>query len=79
LPAYKDAEKYRFCMDTHYVVSFNNALLQYVDTIICFGIYSYRMRINFAVLDWNKNTNRPKASDREKDIKETLPENSKFQ
>jgi hypothetical protein len=69
LPAYKEAEKYRFCMDTHYVESFNNALLQYVDKRICFGIDSYKMRINFAVLDWNENINRPKTSDIEKGYK----------
>ena len=31
LPVYRQAEVYALCKDTHYVVSFNNALLQYLD------------------------------------------------
>ena len=33
---YKQAESYRFCADTHYVESYNNARLQYHDKHICF-------------------------------------------
>lgn len=65
LPVFKDAEKYKYCMDTHYVESFNNALLQYVDKRISFGLDTYKMRINLTILDWNENVNRPKTSDRE--------------
>ena len=65
IPVYKDAEKYKYCLDTHYVESFNNALLQYQDIRICFGLNSYKMRINFAILDWNENINRSKTSERE--------------
>ncbi|CAH1276885.1 Hypp9414 [Branchiostoma lanceolatum] len=38
--------------DTHYVESFNNALLIYHDKRICFGKESYLLRINLTVLDW---------------------------
>ncbi|CAH1242335.1 Hypp6586 [Branchiostoma lanceolatum] len=40
--------------DTHYVESFNNALLIYHDKRICFGKESYLLMINLAVLDWEK-------------------------
>ncbi len=40
---YKDAESYRYCMDTHYVESFNNALLQYHDKRIVFGDLTYKV------------------------------------
>ena len=36
-PMYKAAERYRYCMDTQYVESFNNALLQYQDKQIVLG------------------------------------------
>jgi len=62
LPAYKQAEQYRFCLDTHYVESFNNAVLQYVDKIISFGQDTYLLRINLGILDWNENVDRPKTS-----------------
>lgn len=65
MPVYKDAEKYRYCMDTHYVESFNNALLQYGDKNICFGLDAYKIRINLAALDWNENVNRPQTSERQ--------------
>ncbi len=39
LKAYKNAEEYSNCKDTHYVESFNNALLQYQDKRI--GTFSY--------------------------------------
>ncbi|KAI8503775.1 Orexin receptor type 2 [Branchiostoma belcheri] len=49
--------------DTHYVESFNNALLIYHDKRICFGLESYLMRINLAVLDWNENVDRDHTSE----------------
>ena len=56
LPVYRQAEVYALCKNTHYVESFNNALLQYVDKRIVFGKKNYIMRINIAVLDWNENS-----------------------
>eukprot|EP00058_Branchiostoma_floridae_P002211 XP_002587699.1 hypothetical protein BRAFLDRAFT_94602 [Branchiostoma floridae] len=38
--------------DTHYVESFNNALLIYHDKRVAFGKEAYLMRINLADLDW---------------------------
>ncbi len=58
MPAYKKSDVYKYCMDTHYVESFNNALLQYVDKRIVFGKLAYVTRINMAILDWNENVDR---------------------
>lgn len=62
---YKDAASYRFCADTHYVESFNNALLQYHDKRICFGRKVYDLRIALAVLDWNENVDRKATSEKQ--------------
>lgn len=62
---YKDAASYRFCQDTHYVESFNNALLQYHDKRICFGEHTYKLRIGLAILDWNENVDRSATSVRD--------------
>ena len=62
LRVYKQAERYCHCMDTHYVESFNNAVLQYVDKRISFGEDSYKLRINLAILDWNEHVGRPSTS-----------------
>ena len=51
-------------MDTHYVESFNNALLQYVDKRIVFGKEVYVTRINLAILDWNEHIDRGCTSQR---------------
>ncbi len=61
---YRNAEDYVNCKDTHYVESFNNALLQYHDKRICFGLRVYTMRINLAVIDWNEHVDRPHTSER---------------
>jgi hypothetical protein len=62
LPVYKAAESYCRCKDTHYVESFNNALLQYHDKRVCFSSGAYNMRIHLAVMDWNENVDRPSTS-----------------
>lgn len=59
---YRNAESYRFCSDTHYVESFNNALLQYHDKRICFADEAYKLRTLLAILDWNEHINRPSTS-----------------
>ena len=41
---YRNPEDYIYCKDTHYVESFNNALLQYHDKRICFGLKAYIIR-----------------------------------
>ena len=62
---YKDAESYKYCIDTHYVESFNNALLQYHDKRIVFGISNYKLRLNLAILDWNEHVDRQTISERQ--------------
>ena len=62
---YKKADEYSKCRDTHYVESFNNALLQYHDKRIVFGTETYAMRINLAILDWNEHVDRPITSRRQ--------------
>ncbi len=62
---YKEAHMYAYCNDTHYVESYNNALLQYHDKRICFGKENYLLRTNLAILDWNEHVDRPHTSVRE--------------
>ena len=50
---YKSPQDLIYCMDTYYVESFNNALLQYHDKRINFSREVYQLRTNLAVLDWN--------------------------
>ena len=50
-------------MDTYYVESFNNVLLQYHDKRINFSREVYQLRTNLAVLDWNEHVNRPTTSE----------------
>ena len=72
LPVNKFSEKYKYCMDTHYVESFNNFLLQYVDKRIVFGQKNYLMRIILSILDWNENVDRESTSQKEKLYKRNL-------
>lgn len=65
LPMYKEAHYYKDCMNTHYVESYNNALLQYQDKRICFGEKTYSLRTNLAILDWNEHVDRPHTSEKE--------------
>lgn len=67
LPVYKDAEHYKYCMDTHYVESFNNALLQYHDKRIVFGLNNYNLRLNLAILDWNEHVDRQATSEKQEE------------
>lgn len=63
LKIYNNAEEYCNCKDTHYVESFNNALLQYQDKRIgTFSYATYRMRTELAILDWNEHIDRPYTS-----------------
>lgn len=62
LQIYKTPEDYVNCIDTHYVESFNNALLVYHDKRIKFGDEEYKRRSNMAVLDWNENVDREYTS-----------------
>ena len=59
---YKNPQKYTNCMDTHYVESFNNAILVYTDKRVHFGKTVYLMRINLAIMDWNENVDREVSS-----------------
>ena len=59
---YKKPELFKFCEDTHWIETFNNALLQYHDKRIVFGRMQYELRINLAILDWNENIDRPTTS-----------------
>ncbi|CAH1242421.1 ZNF782 [Branchiostoma lanceolatum] len=59
---YKNPLDYVHCVDTHYVESFNNSLLQYHDKRIVFGKDQYSMRSYLAVLDWNEHVDREYTS-----------------
>ena len=52
-------------MDTFYVESFNNAVLQYHDKRINFSDSSYLFRTNLGIIDWNENVGRPVTSTKE--------------
>lgn len=64
LPQYTKPELYTACQNTHYVESFNNALLQYQDKRVAFGYKSYRMRTDLTILDWNENVDRTRTSEK---------------
>ena len=55
---YKHPEKYVNCIDTHFVESFNNVVLIYLDKRIHYGNVMYQIRIGLAILDWNNNVSR---------------------
>lgn len=59
---YKSPMDYIHCMDSYYVESFNNAILQYHDKRINFSKPVYVLRTNLAVLDWNEHVNRETTS-----------------
>lgn len=59
---YKSPTDYVHCMDSYYVESFNNAILQYHDKRINFSKQVYILRTNLAVLDWNEHVNRQTTS-----------------
>ena len=64
-PMYNDSDTYRYCLDTHYVESFNHALLLHQDKWIVFGETQYKQRIALAVLDSNEHVDRPATSVKE--------------
>ncbi|CAN7979092.1 unnamed protein product [Ixodes persulcatus] len=55
---FKNAEDYIQAKDTHYVESFNNAMLIYLDKRIHYFDNSYNLRQSLAVLDWNEHVGR---------------------
>ena len=59
---YKSPLDYIYCMDSYYLESFNNAILQYHDKRINFSKQVYTLRTNLAILDWNEHVNRPSTS-----------------
>ncbi|CAH1253420.1 Hypp1174 [Branchiostoma lanceolatum] len=59
---YKNPLDYVHCVETHYVESFNNALLQYHDKRIVFGRDQYLMRSHLSILDWNEHVDREHTS-----------------
>lgn len=59
---YKHPEKYVNCISTHYVESFNNVALIYLDKRIHFQNQMYMLRIGLSILDWNENVDRPTSS-----------------
>ena len=65
IQVYKTAEDYIYCMNTFYVESFNNAVLQYHDKRIHFSDSSYLFRTNLGIVDWNENVGRPVTSTKE--------------
>ena len=59
---YKSPLDYIYCMDSYYVESFNNAVLQYHDKRINFSYPVYILRTNLAISDWNEHVNREYTS-----------------
>jgi hypothetical protein len=59
---YQNPQKYVHCIDTHYVESFNNVVLIYVDKRVHFGSAMYALRLNLAILDWNEHVDREATS-----------------
>ena len=51
---YKSAQDYVHCMDTYFVESFNNTMLQYHDKRVgSLGDTLYKFKTQLSVLDWN--------------------------
>ena len=53
-------------MNTHYVESFNNVALVYLDKRVHYHDLMYKIRIGLAVCDWNENVDRPATSVRQR-------------
>ena len=62
LEMYKKPGLFKYCDDSHWVETFNNALLQYHDKRIVFRKSQYDLRTNLAILDWNEHIGRPATS-----------------
>lgn len=62
LQIYKQPHKYMYCIDTHYVESFNNVALIYVDKRVHYHDTMYGLRMGLAVLNWNEHVDRPASS-----------------
>ena len=56
---YRCPQDFVYCMDTYFVESFNNMMLQYHDKRLGshFGERQYKFRTDLAVLDWNAHVN----------------------
>ena len=54
---FKHPTDYIYCMDTYFVESFNNTMLQYHDKRVDASLQddTYKFRTNLAILDWNEN------------------------
>ena len=63
LEMYRHPDLFKYCDDTHWIETFNNALLQYHDKRIVFGKEQYDLRTDLAILDWNEHTGRPVTSE----------------
>ncbi|CAG2219481.1 unnamed protein product [Mytilus edulis] len=61
---YKKPEKYIHCLNTHYIESFRNTLLLYVDKRVHYGEKTYEIRTGLGVLDWNEHVDRPVSSEK---------------
>ena len=59
---YKHPEKYVLCRDTHYIESFHNTVLVYLDKRIHYHDVMYNLRISLAILDWNEHVDREATS-----------------
>ncbi|CAC5388263.1 unnamed protein product [Mytilus coruscus] len=61
---YKKPGKYIHCLNTHYIESFHNTLLLYVDKRVHYGEKTYEIRTGLGVLDWNEHVDRPVSSEK---------------
>ena len=61
---YKHPEKYIHCLNTHYIESFHNTLLLYVDKRIHYDEKTYEVRTGIGILDWNEHVDRPVSSEK---------------
>ncbi|CAC5417909.1 unnamed protein product [Mytilus coruscus] len=61
---YKHPQKYIHCLNTHYIESFHNTLLLYVDKRIHYGEKTYEIRTGLGILDWNEHVDRPVSSEK---------------
>ena len=59
---YKNPKLYVSCMNTHYVESFNNTVLIYMDKRVHYHECMYKIRLGLAILDWNEHVDRPASS-----------------
>ena len=61
---YKHLEKYIHFLNTHYIESFHNTLLLYVDKRIHYGEKTYEIRTGIGILVWNEHVDRPASAEK---------------